>query len=285
MARMDVPEDRYVSVGQIRTRYWRQGDEGPVVLLVHGIGRFVEDWLLTMAGLSKSARVYAVDLIGHGLSDKPRAPYHADYYAEFLRSFLTAVDVGSAILVGNSFGGGLCMQAAITYPQVCSRLVLLATAGFGRKVVLPLRLITLPGIGECMTRPRSWSPVTAFVGLLHDVGSVPEDLRAHIAERQTSMGALPGAQRAFLRIARANMTYRGVRKRYLTRYKTLAPTLSVPTLIVWGDRDRVIAVDQARVGHQILPDSRLEILPGCGHLPQLERADEVNRLIMEFIEQ
>ena len=280
---MTIPEDRYISVGDTRVRYWREGDADSTVLLVHGIGRFIEDWLLTIPALSEHHRVFAVDLVGHGRSDKPDAPYTPSYYADFLRSFLSAVGVERPALVGNSFGGGLCMQTAFSHPQACRKMILLAPAGFGRRVILPLRLLTIPGLGEIMTRPREYDSRNVLQGLVHRVEGVPEGIREYLAARQGEMAALPGAQKAFLRTARRNMTICGVKRRLTRRLRQIGPSILAPSLIIWGERDRVISVDQAQVGIQTLPNATLEVLPECGHLPQLEHPDRVNELTLKVL--
>ena len=149
------PTEGYVDLGGLRIRFLAQGEGARVVLLVHGLADFAEEWLLTMASLAQRFRVLAVDLPGHGGSDKPRAPYTPAWYARSIRDFLLSQGVRRASLVGRSLGGGLCLQTATDYPSLCDRLALLAPAGLGRGLGLWLRFVTLPGIGELALRSSS----------------------------------------------------------------------------------------------------------------------------------
>ena len=106
---MNIPQDRYIHVGSVNTRYWMAG-EGRPVLLLHGITNSVEDWLLNFNELAESCRVYAVDLIGHGKTDKPlSASYHIKDLALFITRFLDTIDVKPADIIGHSLGGWIAL--------------------------------------------------------------------------------------------------------------------------------------------------------------------------------
>ena len=86
-----APQVQYAKVGPINTRFWALGDEGSTVLLIHGIGGSLEDWILNADALAKHHRVYALDLVGFGRSDKPEASYSLPFFAQFVRDFLIRV--------------------------------------------------------------------------------------------------------------------------------------------------------------------------------------------------
>ncbi len=101
--RMQAAQDRYVQVGEIRTRCWSAGDEGSTLVLIHGFGLSVETWLPNVHPLAEHHRIYALDQVGHGRSHKPAAPYSPSYFAQFVRDFLDTEKVDRVSLVGNSW--------------------------------------------------------------------------------------------------------------------------------------------------------------------------------------
>ena len=149
-----TPHDQYVDVKQVRTRFWTAGGTGSPVLLIHGLSRYVEDWLSSFNALSGEHQVYALDLLGHGRTDKPSgASYGLDALARFVRDFMTGVGIERAHVVGHSLGGAIATRLALTYPEVVERLVLVDPAGLSPAVHTVFRLMRLPLVGELFTRP------------------------------------------------------------------------------------------------------------------------------------
>ena len=131
---MQTPEDRYIKIGGINTRYWMAGDTGPNVILIHGVGRFLEEWLPSFDALAANCRVYALDLPGHGHTDKPlSASYRLADLARFVNDFMGALDIPPAHVVGHSLGGGIALQLTLQFPEVVNRLVLVCSAGLGKE--------------------------------------------------------------------------------------------------------------------------------------------------------
>jgi pimeloyl-ACP methyl ester carboxylesterase len=144
------PTDQYINAKGIKARYWTAGDKGPVVLLIHGFGASVEIWQHNIGSLAKSFRVYAIDLVGFGRSDKPEGPYNVSMITEFVDDFMKAAEIEKASLVGLSFGGGISLQYALQYPQKVEKLVLVDSVGLGTKMNCLVRLMSLPYVGECV---------------------------------------------------------------------------------------------------------------------------------------
>src|SRR5512139_2539361 len=115
-------ESQYVKVDGINAHYLVRGD-GPPVILVHGVGAGVLDWRLTIEPLSKRHRVYALDMVGFGHSDKPKVQYTLAYYAAFLQRFMDAVQLKRASLVGQCFGGAVVLSVATSSPDRVDKLV------------------------------------------------------------------------------------------------------------------------------------------------------------------
>ena len=147
-------QDQYVQVGQYNTRFQTQGNGGSNVILIHGLGGYLEHWQQNIESLADRHRVYALDLVGFGRSDKPEADYCLPFFARFVRDFMDCQGIERATLVGNSLGGSIALQFAIDFPSRVEKLVLVDSAGLGKDVTIFLRLVTLPLLGERLTRPR-----------------------------------------------------------------------------------------------------------------------------------
>lgn len=194
--------DHYVRVGQIRTRYWSAGNGSRTLLLLHGIGRSIEDWVDTLPAFAKRYRVYALDLVGFGLTDKPAADYSFAFFAEFVHDFLNTLGINRATIIGSSLGGGVALEFAARRPERVDGLVLVGSAGFGRDVSVGLRLVTLPILGEWLTAPDRTNARQTLRSLFHDAALITSER----VEQEYRQSARPGVQMAFLRIARALMT-------------------------------------------------------------------------------
>jgi pimeloyl-ACP methyl ester carboxylesterase len=235
-----------------------------------------------MPALAESYDVIAPDLLGHGRSAKPRGDYSLGAYASGLRDLLVALEVPSATVVGHSHGGGVAMQFAYQFPERVQRLVLVDSGGLGSEVNLMLRAATLPG-AEYVLPLLASSPLrgaSAAVGsVLGRVGlRASADMRG-IAEGFESLrdGA---ARRAFVHTARSVIDATGQRvdatdRLYLAEH--------VPSLIVWGERDRMIPVRHGAEAHERMPNSRFEVFPGAGHFPFNDDPDRFVAVLRDFI--
>ena len=226
---------------------YRRAGNGPAVLLIHGIAGSSRTWEQVLPLLARDHTVVAPDLTGHGESDKPPSDYSLGAQASGLRDLLTILKIERATVVGQSFGGGVAMQFAYQYPGHCERLVLVGSGGLGREVNWVLRLLTVPGVElvlpilfpsfapkwgdgvfECLDRrqirwPRGVEMWRAYASLTSS-----ENRKAFI---RTVRGVIdPGGQ-----------SVSAVDKLYLAA--------RTPTLIIWGDQDRIIPVSHAYAAH------------------------------------
>jgi pimeloyl-ACP methyl ester carboxylesterase len=261
---------------------FRHEGEGPLVVLIHGITGRSEQWEPAIAHLSSDHEVLAPDLLGHGESAKPRGDYSLGAYASGVRDIMVALGHEQATIVGHSLGGGIAMQFAYQFPERCERLVLVNSGGLGREVHPMLRASTLPlseYVMPLLLHPR-------LIGAGEAVGRALGFLRlqagtdlAEVAHGFASLGDAE-ARSAFVETMRAVLDPGGQRVSALDR---LYLAESVPSLIVWGENDPIIPVDHGRAAHEAMPGSQLEILPGIGHFPQVERPYEFAALLAEFI--
>jgi pimeloyl-ACP methyl ester carboxylesterase len=261
-------------------RYRRDGN-GPVLLLVHGIAGSSRTWREVMPALAENHEVIAPDLLGHGESAKPAGDYSLGAYASGLRDFLGVLGVPRATVVGHSFGGGVAMQLAYQHPELCERLVLVASGGLGREVSWMLRLLAVPGSEVLM--PLLFPSFLRNRGndlgrRLHDVGI----RSARIDEMWRSYASLADSpnRSAFLRTLRAVVAPRG---QVVSAMDRLYLAAALPTLIVWGDRDDIIPVAHAHAAHAAIPASRLEIFAGAAHFPHAERPSKFVAVLSDFV--
>ena len=278
---MDLPtyDDRYVEVSGKRIRYWMEG-EGTAVVLVHGLANSVEFWQYNVAPLARSHRVYALDLLGFGRSDKEIGTFSLPYAAASIVDFLDAVEVERASLVGNSLGGVVCAQTAVQYPERVERLILVDSAGFGRGLSPFLRVWSIPGVGSGVFRiyQRLFPRLKRWV--FYGSGSMNEGWLAGATEVLRS----PGVRENALKVVRAGVSLRkGQREELFGNLHGLLAETSVPTLIIWGNHDFVVPLAHAYAAQKLIPDSEVQIIERCGHIPQEERPEEFNRLVLDFL--
>ena len=149
---MEVPIDRRVDVGGVNTRYRVEGAGSPVVL-IHGLSNSIEHWLLNINALAAEHTVYALDLVGHGRTDKPLSrSYDLSDLAGFVIDFMDAVGIERADLIGHSLGAGVALVIAETSSERVHRLVLVDSVGLAVDVGIVLRLVSVPGVGEVLAR-------------------------------------------------------------------------------------------------------------------------------------
>ena len=245
---------------------YHQAGEGPVLVLLHGITSSSRTWRAVMPQLAETHTVVAPDLLGHGESAKPRGDYSLGSYASGVRDLLAALGHDRATVVGHSLGGGIAMQLSYQFPERVERLVLVNSGGLGREVNLLLRSATLPGaeyVLPLLCKPGVRSAVGAVGGLLGRVGLRPNNDVTGVAEGFASLGE-DDARRAFLHTVRSVMDIGGQRVNATDRLYLAA---HLPTLIVCGERDPMIPAAHSRAAHDLLPASRLEVMPGAGHFP------------------
>ena len=276
----DPFEDRYVDVCTFRTRFWQAGRTGPAVVLLAGIGCSVLEWQNNIVALAARHRVYAFDMLGHGLTDKPQKNCYAIAdLARFTLAFLSAQGEANAHFIGNSLGGRIALECARLAPARVKSMVLAAPAGIGRETALTMRLASLPILGNLMTRPSRMGTRMLWAPAFHDPSFVTESF----IETKYALARAPGAHQAVLRTLRSLVSASGFRIEKVTALQAVMRAIHQPTLIIWGRQDRLVPPDHARILEAKLPRSRTILFDECGHLPQRERPEQFNATVLDFL--
>jgi pimeloyl-ACP methyl ester carboxylesterase len=258
------------------------GSGKPVLLLLHGIAGSGQTWDAVLPWLGERFTVIAPDMLGHGGSSKPRGDYSLGAYASAVRDLLAALGHDTATVVGHSLGGGIAMQFAYQFPERLERLVLVSSGGLGREVSLLLRSVALPGaewVLPVLAGARLDRAGGMIAGVLDKVGLRPGSDLEEVARGFASLKD-SGARHAFVHTVRSVIDTGGQRVDASDRLYLAA---EVPTLLVWGERDRIIPAIHGREAQIKMPGSRLEILPGAGHFPHRDDPHRFVTLLSEFI--
>jgi pimeloyl-ACP methyl ester carboxylesterase len=275
-------QERRIDVDGLPTRYLTAGNDGPPLVLLHGVGDNALDWRWVTPALARSHRVYAPDLPGAGGSAKPQdADYSPGYFERFVAAFLDALGIERAAVVGNSLGGLAALRLALSEPERVAALGLVASAGLGRRVNPALRSLSVPGYGRLATawgrtRPGAAQRALGRAGL---VFASPRRVPRKWLGEQYRLARLPGFLEAQLATVRGQLGLRGQREVLVDRL----PNLRIPTLVLWGARDRVLPISQAHGAIDGLENGFLEILPDCGHLPQVEQPERFASALDGFL--
>lgn len=257
--------------------------EGPDVLLLHGLGGTKSSFYDTAAALSRNGhRVHALDLPGFGGSSKPAtAPYTARWFADSVLRTMDALEIPRAHLVGNSMGGRVALEVGLRAPERVGSLALLCPAvAFVKRGLHPLVRLARPELGVLPHRFTRRMVTAQFWSLFGDPDAVDPALADVAVDEFQRIYSSPGARLAFLGAARNLYLDRPYgRDGFYPRLGALGPS----ALFVWGTHDPLIPVAFKRHVARWLPQAEQVVLDGCGHVPQVERPEQTNSLLMDFL--
>ena len=241
--------------------HYDEAGQGPVLILLHGLGSNAGIWVNNIAPLAAHYHVYAPDQIGFGHSDKPLLDYKIQTFVEFLQGFMESQNIKQAALAGNSLGGWIALDFAAQHPDLVGKLVLVNSAGlrFGQGPVPDLN-------------PSSLTSMRQLLELIFYNKQMVTDEFVHYA---------------FANHLKDNDGY--------TIQRTLAGfaqdqfeesklgSIHVPTLIIWGRNDELIPLAKGEQFHQGIAGSKMAVIDQCGHLPELEKPEEFDRVLTDFL--
>lgn len=259
--------------------YVTAGD-GPPLVFLHGVLGSHKVWAHLADEMAESHTVIAPDLFGVGASAKPLADYSLGGHAGVVRDLLNSLDITEVTLIGHSLGGGIAMEFTYLFPERVKGLVLVASGGLGREVNLLLRAPTFPGAEWLLPVVASGFARRQGNVLRRGLQMVGVRGSTDVAEAWHGFEQLVDgdSRRAFLATIRAVVGPDGQR----VSAAELLPRMKIPTLVVWGERDRLIPMSHAKAAVEYLPDARLVVFEGAGHFPHLDQPDRFASLMWEF---
>ena len=257
-----LPELRSTKVFGQTIKYYDVGQGSPL-LLIHGIGGDADEWAFCFEPLSATHRVIALDLLGFGRSGKPLIDYTIAGFVEVLERFLQALELERISLVGESLGGWIAATFALRFPEQVEKLILVDAAGvWGDMAGLPIdmRVSTRAHLKEI------------FELVFYDPRLASEQLIDLAYELHLERGDSYTID-SLLRNLKSGRE----------RLDEEIGEMKVPTLVIWGEDDRMIPIEVGRRLQQLISGAKLEVIPECGHLPALEKPGEFVRAVIEFL--
>ena len=269
-------ESHWVAVDGINTHYVEAG-AGQPLLLIHGLGASVVTWRDNIGPLAESFRVIALDLPGHGDSDKPDIDYASPTIVRHIARFMEAIGIEKTAIVGNSVGGALGLMVALAHPELVSSLVLVDSAGLGKEISTWVKLLSIPPLGRLLESAKLRGTKFLLYNVFHDPSlASPELLEELYRSRQ-----MRGAKEAIVRVIHNTVGLRGVRDDHVLIDEL--KDLPMPTMVVWGAQDRIFPVSQAYRAADSSPQTVIKVFEECGHWPHMEKATAFNSAVTKFL--
>jgi pimeloyl-ACP methyl ester carboxylesterase len=263
---IDPPaEHRFLNANGIRTSYLEAGS-GPVLVLLHGAGGGATGWYKVIGPLSAHFRVIAFDKPGYGESDKPWASYSKDFYTSWLAAAMDELGIERFHLVGSSQGGAVGVAFALQFPERLHKLVLVSAGGMSDdwdQTIIPRMILY-----------RLFP--TPFWGRLLGSKVMKDPSVAHLTWHRYSMDVLrkPGGRYPF---------FLGRGKAVQTFTDEELQAVRTPTLVLWGEEEAFFPVAHGERATRLIPDARLVLLPGAGHLPWMEGPERFVEEVEAFL--
>jgi pimeloyl-ACP methyl ester carboxylesterase len=240
--------------------YYESKGEGVSVILLHGWGGQALSFKPVFDFLVKSHSVYVLDLPGFGRSNTPPHTWGTFDYASFIAKFFTKLGITKAHIIGHSFGGRIAIVLAANFPEVVDKLILVNSAGIRPKRTIKYYIfITIAKIGKILLSPKIWGKYGEHIknALYYLVGS--EDYR--------NAGEL---RDVLVKVVNEDL-------------RDLLHRIDVPTLLVWGDKDKKTPLLHARIMEEKIKNARLVVLKNAGHFSYLDDFPQFCRIISEFL--
>jgi pimeloyl-ACP methyl ester carboxylesterase len=261
------------------TIFYTVKGEGRPLLLIHGYGAGIWVWEKQIDVLSPFYRVYALDLIGHGFSDRPKISYTPQAYIHFLKDFMDGLGIEKASLIGNSMGGGIAWAMAILYPEQVDRLILIdcvppdllrQVSNESFRVLATIR--DIPILPYLVIAGRGKHSIKwALQECVSDITLITPE----VINRQYELSRIKGT---------AWVLYSTLKHaEEALRLKDQLSQIRQPTLIIWGERDLIFPPRVGETLHQAVAGSKFLRVEKSGHIPMWETPAEVNQAILSFL--
>jgi pimeloyl-ACP methyl ester carboxylesterase len=252
---------------------------GAPLILIHGYGAAIWLWEKQIDLLSRRYRVYALDLLGHGFSDRPRIAYTPETYIHFFQNFMDAIRVEKATLIGNSMGGGLAWSVAGLFPERVDKLILIdcippdvlgQVRNDSFRTLVALERVPLLLYLVYANRNRD-----SVKWILQECVTDKALITPEVVDRQYQFSRIKGTTWCLY------STFRNAKD--AIRLKEYLPRIDQPTLLIWGEDDLLFPPSVGEDLNRAIPGSKLQIVEKSGHIPMWETPEKVNPLILGFL--
>jgi len=262
-----------VTVDGQQIHVWELGAGKPVVM-IHGFIGTSYDWRNNIRELGRKFAVSALDLPGFGYSTKSLSfNYTPEGFADFVVSYMDTRGIREAVLVGHSMGGIVAVTTSLRYPERVSKLILVDSGGYDSPRFMPFRMMKLPIVGELlMSLSYRFVVKQSLKGVFYNTSLITED----VVDSYYNVYRTKNARKTPL------IAIRNLAKKPPFNAALLGHT-KCPALVIWGTNDEVIPSYNAQYFKRDLPDAKVLMVPEAGHMPHVEKADQVNQAMIEFI--
>lgn len=264
----------YLDANGVKTRVLEAGEGEPLILL-HGTGGHIEAYGKNVKGLAEHFKLYVVDMLGHGYTDKPDKPYGIDTYSDHLLDVINALGYEKVFLSGESLGGWVSAWFAAEHPEYVKAMVLNTPGNVNSdpEVMERLKASTLKAVLEANYE----NVKTRLEWLMYDKSVVTDEL----IQVRYDIYTQPSYQEAVHNIV--YLQEPEARKQYIWD-PSWCGKIQAPTLLAWTDHDPTSTVEQAGPIKDMIPGAELTVINDAGHWPQWEQVEEFNRVIIDFLE-
>lgn len=261
-------EEKTIEIERVRVSYKRAGERGPLVFILHGWGGSAASWVKVQELLAdKGFRVIVPDLPGFGKSDEPPSPWGVGDYADWFQSFIRAITksynrhLETYLLLGHSFGGRVAIKLAAAHPPGLQKLVLVSAAGIKKRVSPFVSLVakTLDWLFSLPLLRRFKPPLRAFS-------------YRYVLRRTGYLKAQGVMKEVFQKVVAEDL-------------QPLLKQIMAPTLIVWGEKDKLTPLEDARLMRREIPHAQLEVLKDIGHAPNLQNPQLLTEKVLTFLQE
>ena len=259
-------EEKFIQIDGNKIRYLESGKSKKTLVLIHGLGASAERWSQVIPIFAEQFRVVVPDLIGFGYSDKPLVDYTPEFFLDFLEKFFVESKIDRPNIIGSSLGGQLSAEYASSHSQNIEKLVLVSPAGAMKQSTPALDAYIMAAL-----YPNDQSAKNAFEMMEASGEDIEDEIVSGFVERMR----LPNAKLAFM------STILGLKNSELITSKL--PSISVPTLIIWGSNDPVIPINYADDFVSSIQDCRFFRMDGCGHTPYVQDPNVFASKVLEFL--
>ena len=266
----------------IQIAYVDEGSGDETIIFVHGLGSYLPAWRKNVSALRNNFRCIAIDLPGYGKSSKGLYPFTMEFYADVIAEFLDNLNIENATIAGHSMGGQIGMVMALKYPQKVTRLILAAPAGFelftdGEKrwfrEVMTIDMVKLTPVQQLRAN------------IVVNFYNMPQDAEFMVSDRIILRKAKDFEKYCYTVVKSVEAMVDQPVYDFLEK-------ITQPTLIIFGENDNLIpnrylhggkTYNVAKIGNEKIPDSKLVMIPCCGHFAQFEKPEVFNKAVIDFI--